>query len=155
MTRLRAAYLWVRRRAASEEGSAAVEFVYLAVLLMIPLIYLILMLGRLQAGSYAVSAAVRESGRAFVTAPDDSAAYARAHAASNVALANLGFTEGTALYVACEASPCLTPGAAVVSEAEVRVPLPLVPTFARGVIPLEVPLRAQGVSRVDRFRSAP
>ena len=147
MTRLRAAYLWVRSRAAGEEGSAAVEFVYLAVLLMIPLIYLILMLGRL--------AAVRESGRAFVTAPDDSAAYARAHAASNVALANLGFTEGTALYVACEASPCLTPGAAVVSEAEVRVPLPLVPTFARGVIPLEVPLRAQGVSRVDRFRSAP
>ena len=40
MTSLRAAYLWVRRRAAGEEGSAAVEFVYLAVLLMIPLIYL-------------------------------------------------------------------------------------------------------------------
>ena len=49
-----------------------------------------------------MSAAVRESGRAFVTAPDDSAAYARPRG-NNVALANLGFTEGTALYVACEA----------------------------------------------------
>ena len=48
MTRLRAC-LWVRRRAAGE-GECRRGFVCLAVLLMIPLIYLILMLGRLQAG---------------------------------------------------------------------------------------------------------
>ena len=78
----------------------------------------------------------------------------RAHAASNVALANLGFTEGTALR-GLRGITLPDPGVAVVSEAEVRVPLPLVPTFARGVIPLEVPLRAQGVSRVRPVPSAP
>ena len=51
-----------------EEGSAIVEFVFLAVLLLIPLIYLTMMIARVQAGSYAVAHAAREAGRAFVTA---------------------------------------------------------------------------------------
>ena len=50
-----------------EEGSAVVEFVALAVLLLIPIIYLILTVGRLQAASYAVSTAAREAARAYVT----------------------------------------------------------------------------------------
>ena len=45
-----------------------VEFVFLAVLVMVPLFYLVMTLSRLQAGAYAASTAAREAGRAYVTA---------------------------------------------------------------------------------------
>ena len=62
------------RRLRGDAGSAIVEFCYLAVLLMIPLAYGMLAVFRLQAASYAVAAASREAGRAFVAAPDDASA---------------------------------------------------------------------------------
>jgi hypothetical protein len=37
----------------------------------------------------------------------------------------------------------------------VTVPLPLVPSFARAVVPLQVPITASHVAVVDRFRGAP
>ena len=58
----------VRERLADEGGTAVIEFVWLAILMLVPLIYLVLCLARLQAGSYAVTQAARESARAFVTA---------------------------------------------------------------------------------------
>jgi Flp pilus assembly protein TadG len=146
---------WLAHRCAADSGSAVIEFVFLAVVMLIPLVYLVLMMGRLQAGAYAASAAARESGRVFVTAPDEATALARADAASALALANFGFEEGSSKTVTCSASPCLTPGAGVVTEVRVTVPLPLIPAFVRSVVPLEIPLSSQNVSLVDRFRGAP
>ena len=57
------------RVAHDERGSAVVEFVVLGVLMLVPLIYLVMMMARLQAGSFAVSQAAREAGRAYVTSP--------------------------------------------------------------------------------------
>lgn len=142
------------RPSSGEQGSAVIEFVALAVLVLIPLVYLVLLMGRLQAGAYAVSAAARESGRVFVTAPDEATANARARAAADLAMGNLGFFEGSSLDLTCSATPCLTPGAAVRSSTAVRVPLPLVPAFARTVVPLEIVLTSEDVARVDRFRAA-
>lgn len=142
-------------RTSDESGSAVVEFVFLAILMLVPLVYLVLMMGRLQAGAYAASAAARESGRAFVTATDEASAASRANAASSIALSNFGFAEGSTTALTCSASPCLTPGAAVVTEVQVTVPLPFIPSFAREAVPLEVPLSSQNVSVVDRFRGSP
>ena len=58
------------RRSTAEDGSALVEFVFLAVLMLVPIVYLIVALGRIQAGALAVEQGAREAGRAFVTAPD-------------------------------------------------------------------------------------
>ena len=68
-----------------EAGSAIVEFVFLAVLMMVPLFFLVMMLARLQSGAYAVSAASREAGRAFVTAQLAAEAPARAQSAAGLA----------------------------------------------------------------------
>ena len=83
--RLRAVGRVLRDRAADDRGSAVVEFVILAVVLLVPLIYLVLCLARVQAGSYAVAQAAREAGRAFVTAADDGSAEARSRAAARSA----------------------------------------------------------------------
>ena len=144
-----------RARALDEQGSAVVEFVVLAVLLLIPLVYLVMMLARVQAGSYAVSQAAREAGRAFVTADADGSATARARAAARVAFADHSFEDSGRVTVACDGTPCLRPDGQVVTAATVRVPLPLVPSFVRDVIPLSVPVSASHLSTVDRFRGLP
>ncbi|WP_346767666.1 TadE/TadG family type IV pilus assembly protein [Knoellia koreensis] len=145
----------LRLRRVGESGTAVVEFVFLAVLLMVPLIYLVMMLGRLQAGSYAVSAASREAGRAFVTAQSEGEAAPRADAAARIAFQDQGFGDLGTLAMACDGSPCLRPEGRITMEASVSVPLPLVPSFARKVVPLEVPVSATHVAVVDRFRGAP
>lgn len=132
------------------------EFVVLAVVLLIPLVYLVLTMARLQAGAYAVSMAAREAGRTFVTASTEASAHERAMAAAEIAFADHGFgPETSGVSVDCSQVPCLTPGGIVHTSARVVVPLPLVPGFVRGAIPLEVPMSATHVSTVDRFRSQP
>ncbi len=141
-------------RTPAEEGSAIVEFVFLAVLLLVPLIYLTMMIARVQAGSYAVAQAAREAGRAFVTAPENPDG--RAQAAAAIAFQDQGFRDGDGrVAITCEASPCLTPDAKVTVTASVTVPLPLIPAFARAVVPLEVPVSSTHVVSVDRFGAAP
>ena len=138
-----------------ERGTAVVEFVVLAVLLLIPLIYLVMVMARLQAGSYAVSQAAREAGRAFVTAESGDAAGARAEAAARIAFLDHSFEDVGLLAVACDGIPCLRPDGRVETTATVRVPLPLVPAFVRDVVALSVPVSASHLSTVDRFRGMP
>ncbi len=138
-----------------ERGTAVVEFVVLAVLLLVPLMYLVMVMARLQAGSYAVSQAAREAGRAFVTAESGEVAGARAEAAARIAFLDHSFEDVGRVLVSCDGSPCLRPDARVETTATVRVPLPLVPAFVREVVPLSVPVSASHLSPVDRFRGLP
>lgn len=147
---------WARRRLSrGEGGSAVVEFVFLAVLMMVPLIYLVMTLGRLQAAAYAASAAAREAGRAYTTATTQGEAERRAGAAATIAFEDQGFGDTGGLSLSCDGTPCLRPEGRVEVTAVVTVPLPLVPSFARSVIPLEVPLTASHVAVADRFRGRP
>lgn len=146
----------VRIPPSGERGSAVVEFVVLTVLLMVPLFYLVMTVSRVQAGSYAASTAAREAGRAYVTAADERSAAERAEAAARLAFEDQGFTADEAtLSMACDGTPCLRPEGRVEMTATVMVPLPLVPSFARRVVPLEVPISASHVGVVDRFRGGP
>ena len=69
-----------RRR--DDRGTALVEFVWLAILLLVPLLYVVLAVFETQRAAYAASAAARSATRAFVTAPDERSAYSRAEAAA-------------------------------------------------------------------------
>jgi hypothetical protein len=143
-------------KAVGERGSAVVEFVFLAVLLMVPLFYLVMTLSRIQAGAYAASTAAREAGRAFVTASEPAAAEERAVAAARIAFEDQGFGADEAqLAMQCDGTPCLRPDGRIEMSTTVTVPLPLIPSFARGVVPLEVPVTASHVAVVDRFRGEP
>ena len=71
-----------------EDGSASVEFVTVAVVLMVPLVYVLLTVFAVQRAAFAVTNAAREAGRAYVTAPSGNTADARAQAAADLALAD-------------------------------------------------------------------
>ena len=140
----------------AERGSALVEFIGTAVLLLIPLVYLVLTLGRLQAAAFAVDGAAREAARAAVTAPTSQEAGPRARLAAAIALEDQGFDTaaaliGDAVRIDCSADPCLTPGATVSTTVRAVVPLPFVPEALRSWVPLEVPVESRYRTSVDRF----
>jgi Flp pilus assembly protein TadG len=137
-----------------DTGTAVVEFCLLAVLLLVPIVYLVLALGRIQAGAFAAQGAAREAGRAFVTAEDDGSARGRADAAAAIAFADQGFAEpsGIGIQVTCAASPCLTPDQRVVVRSRVLVVLPGAPSLVDRFFPARVEVTARHVATVDRFR---
>jgi hypothetical protein len=135
----------------SEAGRAILEFIFLGILLLLPLTYLVLTAARLQAASFSASLAGREAGRAFVTAPTDDAGHARARAAALLAFTDFSFEEGAAVAVTCDGSPCLRPNGSVTSTATIEVQLPLVPDFIAAHVPASVTISSTHVASVDRF----
>ncbi len=100
-----------------DAGNAVLEFLFLAVLLMVPLVYVLLTVFTVQRAAYAVSSASREAGRVFVAADSAALGRARAEAATAIVLGDSGLGLGPAsLDLACSVQPCLTPGATVTSS---------------------------------------
>jgi len=73
-----------------EEGTALVEFVWLGMLLLVPLVYLILYAFQVQRGVFAVTEATRAAGRAYVTAGPNEDACTRAYVAADLAMRDHG-----------------------------------------------------------------
>jgi Flp pilus assembly protein TadG len=117
-------------RRADERGTAIVEFVWLAILLLVPLLYIVLAVFDTQRTAYAASAAARSATRAFVTAPDQDTGYARAEAAARLAFTDQGIDGSFRLTITCRPDPerCLTPGSVVSAEVRSAADLPLMPT---------------------------
>lgn len=145
-----------------DEGSAVVEFLGVALVLLVPLIYLVLTLGRLQAAAFAADGAAREAVRAVTSSggadpswATDLPAGARAVAAVGIALADQGITADAAgaLDLSC-AVDCAAPGTGVAATIHVDVELPLVPGFLRSAVPLRIPVSAHAEGHVERFAQA-
>jgi Flp pilus assembly protein TadG len=114
-----------------QRGSAIVEFVWLAILLLVPLLYIVLAVFDTQRASYAASAAARSASRAFVTSPDEPTAYSRAQAAARLAFSDQGIeAAGFTLTISCRPDPdrCLSPGSVVAADVRSAADLPLMPS---------------------------
>lgn len=157
---LRRLVLRVREVMASDgdSGSAVVEFVTLGVLLLVPVVYFVLAMGRVQAAAFAVEGASREAARVLAAAEDEQVGQRRMAAVVALVVADQGFDgngdPAPAVSVVCEATPCLTAEAAVTVTVELDVVLPGVPAFVDRYIPTRVPVRAEGVAVVDRYAEA-
>lgn len=139
----------------ADSGAATVEFATIGVLLLIPLVYLVVALGRIQAGSLAAASAARSAARALSAAPDERGGRERALVAAGLALSDQGFSgDDATLVLTCSASPCLTPGARVRAQVVIRVGLPGVPDLGDGRALAQVAVRGDQTLVVDRFREA-
>jgi hypothetical protein len=129
-----------------------VEFLGVALVLLVPIVYLVLALGRLQAAAFAVDGAAREAVRVVVAAAADPRrdAGASAQAAARIALADQGVEAADPVALTCDPA-CDAPGAEVAVRVEVAVDLPLIPSFVRDRVPLAVPVSAGARGRVDEF----
>lgn len=133
-----------------ESGSAVVEFVFLGVLLLVPIVYLVLTVGQVQGGSFAVVGAADQASKVFVDGRTPQEADARARAAALLALEDFGFEEGQAsVDIACD-EECLTPGSTVTVVVRLSVPLPLVPSIG-GSRTSVATVDAEATQIVERF----
>lgn len=106
-----------------ERGSAVVEFVWLSVILLVPFTTLLVAGFDVQRAAFGVSAASKSAARAFVLAPDEATAHARAQAAISVALADHGL-EASRVHIMCRpVDACLQPGSSVRVRVHVRASL--------------------------------
>ena len=140
-------------RPQDDDGSALVEFCFLAVLLLVPVVYLVLTLGRLQAAAFATEGAAREAGRAFVTGTDEASGRERAAAAALIAFSDQGFDDQRleVIDIECSDDPCLAPDSRVIVRATLQVVLPAVPRLVDRFVPARVRVHATHVATVDRF----
>jgi hypothetical protein len=133
---------WLRRRlrlVRGETGSALVEFVFVAVVVFVPLVYIVAGFSAVQRGVFASTAAAREAGRAMGTAPDPVSGQERALRAAQLAVEDqsIGATDLRVAYAPagadCDAAgsylPALTPGEEFSVCVTVTVRIPLMPEF--------------------------
>ena len=125
---------------AGERGSAIIEFVFVTLIVLLPLIYVVVAASAVQHSQLAVSQAAREAGRAYATSDSAAQAAARALAAARISLADENLDEGMTLrYVAAGAScsssaiaPQLVPGARFTVCVIRHTTLPAIPTILAG-----------------------
>jgi Flp pilus assembly protein TadG len=131
---------WLRRRlGGGERGSALVEFVFIALVVFVPLIYIVAGFSAVQRGIFASTAAAREAGRAIATAPDPATGQERALRAAELAVADqsVDVTDLRLAYAAAGAdcgaaggyAPTLAPGEEFSVCVTVTVRIPLLPEF--------------------------
>ncbi|MBG6181360.1 hypothetical protein [Arthrobacter sp. CAN_A1] len=134
-----------------ESGSAVVEFVFLGLVLLVPVIYFVLTVGQLQAGSFAVVGAADQAAKIYVTEESAPDAAARARQAALLVLNDFGFDPSSAeIDIRCSGD-CLTPGSSVTVEVRLGVTLPFLPA-SRGVGDSAVAVEASATQLVERFR---
>jgi len=141
----------------ADDGTAIVEFVWLGMLLLVPLVYVILFAFAVQRAAFAATESTRTAARAFVTTPngDVAVAAARSNESARLTLDDHGVPASDRTIVApvCrpagakdstgETAPCFTPGSAVVVEVDIDVQMPVLPAFGiRGAA-----IRVHGIHR--------
>jgi Flp pilus assembly protein TadG len=147
---------WVSPYRRDERGSAVVEFSWLALLLLVPLVYSMLAVFDVQRTSYGATAATRAAGRAFIIVPtglSEDDARARAFEAARLAMKDQGVElSPDQLKITCDPA-CLEPGSTVTVELDAEVPLPLIPDALGGERPA-VHLSASHTEPYGDYREA-
>jgi hypothetical protein len=128
-----------RREDDGERGSALVEFVFIALVVFVPLVYLGAGFSAVQRGVFASTEAARDAGRALGTAPDPASGQARALRAAQLAVEDqsvdatdvrLAYAPpGAGCGAAGSYTPTLTPGEVFTVCVTVTVRIPLLPDF--------------------------
>lgn len=125
----------MRSELRNERGTALIEVSWLAILLLVPMLYIVLAVFEVQRSAFAVSSAARAAGRAYSIAPSEAAAMSQARAAAAVALRDQGVEVGRSqVLITCRPDPanCLSPESMISVDVAYPVALPLIPEILGG-----------------------
>lgn len=130
----------LRSRVGREEGNAVVEFVFVALVVLVPLIYIIVLFATIQRDQLAVTTAAREAGRAFATSDTPDQGMTRARVAAQMAYDDAGLDHPVRLrFVAADGdcdsaqiAPTLVAGAQFTVCVVDHDELPAVPVVFQG-----------------------
>lgn len=137
-----------------DRGSAALEFILVGVLLLVPLVYLIVTMGLIQGQSLGAEAGARHIARAVSLASGSDTAQQAADRIARAVVDEYDL-DPAAVRVSMECRPagmsCPQAGAVVVVTMRTTVALPLIPPVLGLDRLARVPLEASAVQKVSRF----
>ena len=137
-----------------ESGSAALEFIVAGVLLLVPLVYLVLVLGAVQEQTLGAEAAARHTARVIGQAPDARTAAERGDAVLAGVIREYGMDEGAVeVGITCRpaSAECPSAGATVIVTVRAEVTLPLMPPLFGLDQLAAIPIEAQAAQKVSRL----
>jgi len=135
-----------QRRCSRDDGSVVLEFVVIAMGVLVPLLYIALAVMHTTGAAMATSQAARSAARAFSVASSPAQGLVLARAAARLAFADHGLTlPADALHLSCTRE-CLAPGSRVSVDIDWRAPLPVV---GRAVA---IPLHSRQDLQIDDMR---
>ena len=123
-------------RPRGDDGTALVEFAWLGIILLVPLVWIVLSVFEVQRGAFAVSSAARSAARAFALADSDAAGEADARAAIRQALDDQGGDDRAFRFaIRCGGGDCHRTGEVITVQVWTRVDLPFLPGILGGDAP--------------------
>lgn len=138
----------------NDDGSAALEFITIGVILLVPLVYLVVVLGIIQEQSLGAEAAARHTARVIALAPDADTAIER----SDQVLAGVADEYGmdadqveVSLTCVPAGVDCPSAGATVTVTVATTVAMPLVPPVLGLDEAASIPIAATAVQKVSRI----
>ncbi|MEV8266205.1 TadE family protein [Microbacterium sp. NPDC076911] len=138
----------------SERGSAALEFILVGIVLLVPLVYLILALGQIQGQTLGAEAGARHIARTIATSSN----IEDARSGANRVLASVAESYGMEpdrVEFAMECRPveaaCPSAGATVIVTLTTTVTLPLMPSVLGIDGIATVPVAATAAQKMSRF----
>ena len=154
---------WISRRrephiSVDDEGSAALEFIVVGVLMLVPLVYLIVALATIQGQSLGVSTAARHLARAIAVASDGVDANAQAQLVLDAVEREYGIdpdTMTTTIECTPEGASCPRPGAILTVTVSADVALPMMPSLLGMDKIARVPVQSSSVQRVSQYWEGP
>ena len=140
-----------------DRGSAALEFIIVGLLLLVPVVYLIVSLGMIQGQSLGAEVGARHIARVISTAPDAREAHARADRVLSSVVEEYGLAEdAVSVSLACTPAggACPEAGAVLVVTLRTTVALPLVPPVLGLDQLARIPIEASSAQKVSRLWGA-
>lgn len=136
-----------------ETGSAALEFITVGVILLVPFIYLVIALGAVQHQMLGAEAAARHTARVISAAAGPSDAELRAERAMAATLAEYDMAAAdVTVDLRCipAGATCPSAGTTIAIQVSTRVQLPFVPPIFGLDRVTSIPIEASAVQRVSR-----
>lgn len=137
-----------------ERGSAALEFIVVGLVLLVPIVYLIAALGLIQSQALGAEAGARHIARAVSTATGADDASDRAALVLDSVASEYGLDQDDAdVSFSCRpaGAECPRAGATLVVTVRARVALPLVPPVLGLDRLASIPVEASALQKVSRF----
>lgn len=137
-----------------DEGSAALEFITVGLILLVPLVYLIVALGMIQEQTLGTEAAARHTARVISLASDAETAAERSEQVLAGIVDEYGLDPaGVEVTITCTpaGSQCPAAGATMTVTIRTVVPLPLMPPLFGLDRSTAIPIEASSVQKISRL----
>jgi hypothetical protein len=138
-------------RPRDDAGNALVEFTYLAILLMVPLVYVLITVFQVQRAAFGTTEAARQGARAYERAGGEELGEQRAWEAITLALKDQGVRDAPQVGFDCGRQSCFGPGGRVKVTVAYWVQLPVLGSVFADTRRGAIRVQASHVEFADRY----